>query len=64
VACICGVNPVSVALHASQGFTAVGTLPEAGFKFGKWMDMSMMRRPLLARPLPTSEEVAVGAQAG
>ena len=46
VACICGENPVSVALHRSQGFEPVGTLPEAGFKCGKWVDMSMMMRGL------------------
>jgi phosphinothricin acetyltransferase len=44
VACICGKNPVSVALHASQGFTPVGTMPEVGFKFGEWIDMSLMQR--------------------
>ena len=34
VACICGVNVPSVALHASLGFVPIGTLPEAGRKFG------------------------------
>jgi L-amino acid N-acyltransferase YncA len=46
VACICGENPASVALHASHGFTPVGRMPEAGFKFGEWLDMSMMMRAL------------------
>jgi L-amino acid N-acyltransferase YncA len=46
VACICGDNPASVALHASQGFARVGTIPEAGFKLGRWIDMSMMQRGL------------------
>jgi L-amino acid N-acyltransferase YncA len=46
VACICGENPPSVALHASLGFQAVGTLPEAGKKFGEWLDLSMMQRRL------------------
>jgi phosphinothricin acetyltransferase len=46
VACICGDNPASVALHASQGFAGVGTIPEAGFKLGRWIDMSMMQRGL------------------
>jgi L-amino acid N-acyltransferase YncA len=30
VACICGINLPSVALHASLGFAPIGTLPEAG----------------------------------
>ena len=46
VACICGENPASVALHCSLGFVPVGTLPETGFKFGQWVDMAMMQRGL------------------
>jgi phosphinothricin acetyltransferase len=30
VACICGVNIPSIALHASLGFQQIGLLPEAG----------------------------------
>src|ERR1700678_4743842 len=37
VACICGVNVSSVALHASLGFQQVALLPEAGNKFGEWL---------------------------
>jgi L-amino acid N-acyltransferase YncA len=48
VACICGVNEPSVALHASFGFVPIGTLPEAGKKFGKWLSLSMMQ--LLLEP--------------
>jgi phosphinothricin acetyltransferase len=43
VACICGVNPSSVALHASLGFQQVGLLPEAGYKFGEWLSLLMMQ---------------------
>ncbi len=46
VACICGVNPPSVALHASLGFQQVGLLPEAGNKFGEWLRLLIMQRPL------------------
>jgi L-amino acid N-acyltransferase YncA len=46
VACICGVNVSSVALHASLGFQEVGLLPEAGTKFGQWMRLLIMQRPL------------------
>jgi L-amino acid N-acyltransferase YncA len=46
VACICGVNVPSVALHASLGFEQVGLLPEAGYKFGEWLRLSIMQRPL------------------
>jgi L-amino acid N-acyltransferase YncA len=46
VACICGVNPPSIALHASLGFHTIGTLPEAGRKFGQWLDLTMLQRRL------------------
>jgi phosphinothricin acetyltransferase len=46
VACICGNNVPSVALHASLGFVTVGVLPEAGIKFGEWLRLSIMQRAL------------------
>ena len=46
VACICGVNVPSVALHASLGFQQAGLLPEAGYKFGEWLRLLIMQRPL------------------
>jgi L-amino acid N-acyltransferase YncA len=46
VACICGVNVSSVGLHASLGFQQVGLLPEAGLKFGEWLQLLIMQCPL------------------
>jgi L-amino acid N-acyltransferase YncA len=46
VACICGVNVPSVALHTALGFQQVGLLPEAGRKFGEWLSLMIMQRPL------------------
>jgi L-amino acid N-acyltransferase YncA len=46
VACICGVNVSSVALHASLGFQQVGLVPEAGYKFGEWLRLLIMQRSL------------------
>jgi L-amino acid N-acyltransferase YncA len=46
VACICGVNVPSTALHASLGFVPIGTVPDAGRKFGQWLDLTMMQRLL------------------
>lgn len=46
VACICGVNAVSEALHASLGFKQAGLLPEAGYKFGEWLRLLIMQRQL------------------
>ena len=33
-------NVGSVALHEKLGFQHVGTLPEVGFKFGRWLDLA------------------------
>jgi phosphinothricin acetyltransferase len=46
VACICGVNPASVALHGALGFEEVGVVREAGNKFGEWLGLLMMQRGL------------------
>lgn len=32
-------NVASIALHERLGFKHVGTLPQVGFKFGKWLDL-------------------------
>ncbi len=33
-------NTGSIALHEQLGFRHVGTLPQVGFKFGRWLDLS------------------------
>lgn len=33
-------NAGSIALHEQLGFRHVGTLPEVGFKFGRWLDLA------------------------
>lgn len=33
-------NASSIALHEQLGFKHVGTLPQVGFKFGRWLDLS------------------------
>lgn len=39
-------NAGSIALHARAGFAMIGTLPDVGFKFGRWLDSVLMQRPL------------------
>lgn len=39
-------NRASIALHASLGFVQAGTVREAGFKFGRWLDLVLMQRVL------------------
>jgi phosphinothricin acetyltransferase len=38
VAVIAGDNPASVSLHRKFGYEPVGTFPEMGRKFGRWID--------------------------
>jgi len=33
-------NAVSIKLHESLGFTHCGTVQQAGFKFGRWLDLA------------------------
>jgi len=33
-------NAGSIALHERLGFKHVGTLPQVGFKFGRWLDLA------------------------
>lgn len=39
-------NAGSIRLHSSLGFATVGTLPNVGFKFGRWVDSVVMQRAL------------------
>ncbi len=39
-------NAGSVGLHRNLGFKEVGLLPSVGFKFGRWVDVVVMQRPL------------------
>lgn len=33
-------NSVSIRLHEALGFTYCGTIRQAGFKFGRWLDLA------------------------
>lgn len=35
-----GSNAASIALHEKLGFTYAGTIRQAGFKFGRWLDLA------------------------
>jgi L-amino acid N-acyltransferase YncA len=39
-------NTRSIALHERLGFRFVGRLEQSGFKFGRWMDTTLMQRSL------------------
>lgn len=36
-------NGASIAMHESLGFTHAGTIRQAGFKFGKWLDLGFFQ---------------------
>jgi len=36
----------SIRLHEALGFAHAGVLPAVGFKFGRWIDIVLMQRPL------------------
>ena len=38
VGCIDAANGASIGLHTRLGFMHAGTVKEAGFKFGRWLD--------------------------
>ncbi len=39
-------NTASVRLHERHGFEHAGTVREVGTKFGRWLDLTLMRRQL------------------
>jgi len=43
-------NTVSIRLHEAAGFTFCGTIRQAGFKFGRWLDLSFYQ---LILPTPS-----------
>jgi phosphinothricin acetyltransferase len=39
-------NAGSIGLHRALGFTPVGTIGACGWKFGRWLDIVLMEKPL------------------
>ncbi|ROP74232.1 phosphinothricin acetyltransferase [Curtobacterium sp. PhB115] len=44
---ICSTNTGSIALHEKLGFATVAVVPEVGRKFDRWLDLTLMRLPLV-----------------
>jgi phosphinothricin acetyltransferase len=49
VGAIDAANRESIALHQRLGFTHCGTIRQAGFKFGRWLDLAFYQL-ILATP--------------
>lgn len=52
VAAIEAGNAASIHLHEQLGFETIGTMPEVGQKFGRWLDLAILQLRLDARPHP------------
>jgi phosphinothricin acetyltransferase len=39
-------DSASIALHARLGFRSMGVAPAVGYKFGRWLDVAYMQRPV------------------
>jgi phosphinothricin acetyltransferase len=39
-------DSASIALHEKLGFRSMGVAPAVGFKFGRWLDVAYMQRPI------------------
>lgn len=50
VGCIDATNSASISLHQRLGFSHSGTLPQIGFKFGRWLDAAFYQL-ILETPL-------------
>ena len=46
VGAIDAANAGSIALHQGLGFAHVGTMPQVGFKFGRWLDLAFYQLTL------------------
>lgn len=47
-------NQASIDLHIQMGFTHAGTLRQAGFKFGRWLDVDFYQQ-ILSEDAPLSD---------
>jgi phosphinothricin acetyltransferase len=52
VGAIDATNAASIALHRSLGFEHSGTIRDAGFKFGRWLDLDLWQRTLTTPDRP------------
>jgi L-amino acid N-acyltransferase YncA len=44
IAGVSGENPDGQAFHARMGYAHIATIPQAGYKFGRYMDLVLMQK--------------------
>jgi L-amino acid N-acyltransferase YncA len=44
IAGVSGENPAGRAFHERLGYTLIATIPQAGHKFGRFMDLLLMQK--------------------
>lgn len=52
VGAVTGENAASCAFHARLGFRRVGSMPQVGHKFGRWLDLQLWQLVLDGRDRP------------
>lgn len=52
VAAVDGANEASIRFHERLGFVPVASIPEAGAKFGRWLDLVLLQLRLDDRAMP------------
>jgi phosphinothricin acetyltransferase len=53
----------SIALHQKLGFRSMGVAPAVGFKFGRWLDVAYMQRPIGAADTTPPDRPVLGPSA-
>ncbi len=44
IAGVSGENAAGIAFHAALGYRNIATVPESGFKFGRWLNLVLMQK--------------------
>ncbi len=58
-AIITAANEASVAFHRAAGYRHTATMPNCGYKFGKWYDIIWMEKDLNTWDIPPREPVPI-----
>jgi len=53
-------DSASIALHLKLGFHSMGVAPAVGYKFGRWLDVAYMQRPIGAADTTPSDRPVLG----